>query len=346
MSYERENKETIRSEASRLQQQVNNLKPLVLSENPAVTVIFKGLMTMVDGKVLQELTNSPASSSCPICHKTYRQIAQPDGDFAPKEGSLHFGASILHFGLRTFEALCHIGYKQDVRKSRVPLSPAEKDVVRNREREVKAQFRQKLGLIIDQRRDGGAGSTTTGNVARKAFDHPQITSQILGVPQKLVENLAMLWGTMASGFEIDHEKFENLCKETKKIYFDSVAWYSIPPTLHKIFEHGRQLIEECPVPLGLTNEEASEANNKVLRAFRLHHSRKTSWRDGIQDLFQRMMEVSDPVIQSIASLSRGGIKRKKLSPKIIDLLKVPELFNEESDDETGKEDDNPDDREI
>ena len=91
-------------------------------------------MTMVDGKVLQELTNSPASSSCPICHKTYRQIAQPDGDFAPKEGSPQFGASILHFGLRTFEALCHIGYKQDVRKSRVPLSPAEKDVVRNCER--------------------------------------------------------------------------------------------------------------------------------------------------------------------------------------------------------------------
>lgn len=245
---------------------------------------------MVDGKVLQELTNSHASASCPICHKTYRQISQPDGDFVPKEGSLQFGASILHFGLRTFEALCNIGYRQDVKKSRVQLTSAEKETMANREKEVKAQFRTRLGLIVDQRRDGGAGNTTTGNVARKAFDHSDITSQILGVPEQLVENLGTIWGTLACGFEIDLDKFEEFCKETKLIFFDAVPWYSIPPTLHKIFEHGRQLVEECPLPIGLTNEEASEANNKILRSFRLHHARKSSWHEGVQDIFNQMIK--------------------------------------------------------
>ena len=172
LSYQPEDKAAILSEAADLDQQVKDLVPFVLSENPRVSVSFRALMTMIDGKVLQELTKSPASSSCPICHKTYRQIAQPDGDFEPKDGSLEFGASILHFGIRAIEALFHIGYRQDVKKSRTPLSPEEKEMVANRERDVKAQFREKLGLIIDQRRDGGAGNTTTGNVARKAFDHP------------------------------------------------------------------------------------------------------------------------------------------------------------------------------
>jgi len=169
LSYERETKETIRNEVSRLQLQVQNLKPYLLSENPKVEVSFRALLTMIDGKVLQEVTNSPAASSCPICHKTYRQIAQPDGDFQPKEGALQFGACILHFGIRSIEALFQMGYRQDIKKSRQALSPQEKETVANRERDVKAQFREKLGVIIDQRRDGGAGNTTTGNVARKLF---------------------------------------------------------------------------------------------------------------------------------------------------------------------------------
>jgi hypothetical protein len=50
----------------------------------------------------------------------------------------------------------------------------EKDKKKVREQKVKAEFREKLGLIVDQRRDGGAGNTTTGNVARRALSNPGI----------------------------------------------------------------------------------------------------------------------------------------------------------------------------
>jgi len=43
---------------------------------------------------------------------------------------------------------------------------------------VKAEFKEKLGLIVDQRRDGGAGNTTTGNVARKALANPGIFANL------------------------------------------------------------------------------------------------------------------------------------------------------------------------
>jgi hypothetical protein len=143
----------------------------------------------------------------------------------------------------------------------------------------------------------------------------------------LVQNLATIWGALSCGFDIDAEKFGQLCEETERIYFDEhngVGWYSLPPTLHKIFKHGKDIIRECPLPIGLTNEEASEANNKYLRSFRFHHTRKTSWKDGIQDLFHRLMDISDPLIQQTDSVHTARSKtRKALSPQILALLKPP-----------------------
>jgi len=132
---------------------------------------------------------------------------------------------------------------------------------------------------------------------------------------------------MASGFAINLDRFEQLCLRTKAVYFSSVGWYSMPPTMHKILEHGRQIIQECPLPLGLTNEEASESNNKIIRSFRLHHCRRTSWRDGVRDLFHRLIDVSDPIIQEKSlKISSKSTVRKPLTPQILALLKEPEAI--------------------
>jgi hypothetical protein len=114
--------------------EVKNLQTLILIEDPKVSITYKGLFTMIDGKVLNELTKNPASSSCPVCHQTSRQMSNPDGDFTPKPGTLEFGACILHFGLRSFEAICKIGYRQDVKKSHERLTEAEKKIISDREK--------------------------------------------------------------------------------------------------------------------------------------------------------------------------------------------------------------------
>jgi hypothetical protein len=71
---------------------------------------------------------------------------------------------------------------------------------------------------------------------------------------------------MASGYAIDGEKFGKLCADTNALYLndEKTNWYNIPPTIHKVLVHGKDIIEHCPLPIGLTNEEASEANNKIL----------------------------------------------------------------------------------
>ena len=230
--------------------------------------------------------------------------------------------------MRSFECICHIGYRQDVKKTRNRLTPAETELSKKREKEIKAQFLSQLGLAVDQCRDGGGGSTTTGNVARRAFQNAAVTSDICGVPVKLVENLATIWGALSCGFDVDPDKFAALCEETEKIYFDDnvgVGWYCMPSTLHKVLKHGADIIRACPIPIGLTSEEASEANNKFLRRFRLHHSRKRSWREGIKDLFDRLTDISDPVIQELLQASKIRTRaRRPLSSNILALLKAPE----------------------
>jgi hypothetical protein len=296
---------------------------------------------MIDGKVLNELTNNRAASSCPICHKTSKQISNPLGEFLAKSGTLEYGASILHFGLRSFEAICSIGYRQDFKKSHEKRTEKENKQMSDREKKVKAEFKEKLGLIVDQRRDGGSLNTTTGNVARIASENAEITAEIYNVPVQLVKNLKLIWGTMASGFAIDLKKFDEQCKETETIYHQSVGWYNIPPTIHKVLRHGKDLIENCALPIGLTSEEASEANNKVLRHVRLYHARKTSWLDHLSDLFHRMTDISDPVILAISSTKNKNHNRGKtaLSQDVISLLQHPLLsvsqaMKDDSDDDS------------
>ena len=169
IAFEKETRETIKVEGLRLRTELLNLQPLQLTPN--ITIKYEGLLTLVDGKVIQQLMECPSSSSCPICMGTYRQIASQQGDFSPKEGALQFGLSLLHFIIRAFEALLHIGYRQDIKKNWATLAPSEKEIVKQRTLQVKEEFRTKLGLIVDQPCPGWAGNSNSGNVARKAFSH-------------------------------------------------------------------------------------------------------------------------------------------------------------------------------
>jgi hypothetical protein len=136
---------------------------------------------------------------------------------------------------------------------------------------------------------------------------------------------------MASGYAIDGEKFGKLCADTNALYLndEKTNWYNIPPTIHKVLVHGKDIIEHCPLPIGLTNEEASEANNKILRNVRLHHTRKTSWSDGMSDLYHRMMDLSDPVVLDKSQQKKKKKEKKPLSSEILSLLQSPVMQIEE-----------------
>ena len=74
-----------------------------------------------------------------------------------------------------------------------------RDQISKTEKQVKKRFKDELGLIVDKARSGGFGSTNTGNVARKVFANPVITSSIVGVSTVLISNIGTIWSTLASG---------------------------------------------------------------------------------------------------------------------------------------------------
>ncbi len=53
LAYERESRESIQRESTRLRQDQESLKPFAFSLDPPVTVHYKGFLTMIDGKILQ-----------------------------------------------------------------------------------------------------------------------------------------------------------------------------------------------------------------------------------------------------------------------------------------------------
>jgi hypothetical protein len=109
--------------------------------------------------------------------------------------------------------------------------------------------------------------------------------------------------------------------------FQGAPWYNMPPTIHKVLEHGKDLIDHCPLPIGLTSEEASEANNKNLRKIRFHHARNSSMKNTMTDIFHRLTDTSDPIIVNFSTASRpaSARARKPLSDEIKALLESPEL---------------------
>ena len=115
LSFEIENKETSIAEHERLSTEIQNLDSYIVSENPSISISYQGLETLVDGKVVSNLTNGN-TTRCTVCDATRSEMAKNEGPFnAISDQRLSFGISPLHFGLRAFEALLHIAYKQDIK---------------------------------------------------------------------------------------------------------------------------------------------------------------------------------------------------------------------------------------
>ena len=298
---------------------MDELREILISENPRITLSFSGLFTLIDGKVLCAVTGAK-TMQCPLCHKNGPELAKNEDPFeVTSDQFLTYGASILHFGLRAFSTLLQIGYKQDFKSHRVTKEHSAK--YEARKVKVKEDFKRDLQLIVDS--SSGPGNTLSGNVARKAFENPVIFGRIIGVSPMLISNIFVIWRTLASHSKINTEKFGNFCKETLEIYISEVGWFNISPTIHKILVHGRHIVEACPVPIGWTSEECSESNNKFIRKYLSHHTRKTSHSDTMSDLFHRLLQVSDPCLLKKSGQAKTKVTRN-LTPEMRDLLILSE----------------------
>ena len=104
-------------------------------------------------------------------------------------------------------------------------------------------------------------------------------------------------------------------------------WFPVPATIHKVLIPAKQILENSSLPAGYFGEEASEARNKFFKRDREFHARKNSRVNNLENIFNRAMDTSDPVISSIR-LQYLLKRRHKLTlpSEAIAMLSLPQVL--------------------
>lgn len=285
--------------------------------------------------------------SCPICDATpltFNTLSNKNKDiFLSDPKSLQYGLSPLHAWIRIFETCLRISYRIDIKVWQVRGDENEQKFAQKKKKVQKILW-EKLGLIVDKpKQGGGCGNTNDGNTARRALQNPKLLARCLDLDSELLHKFKTILVALSCHFPIDPKKFQDLCNETAELYVERYSWYPMPSTLHKILIHGADVISTSILPVGMLAEEASESRNKDYKNFRTFHSRKRSRLENMEDLFNRVMDSSDPMISSMSLESKYRKKNMFCFDKDVrDLFMNPQDSGEsssniENDDRVGNE---------
>lgn len=297
--FKKETPDTIKKEVSNIREQISTLQPLELQiDGQTIEVSYQLVLTMIDGKVGQALTDTKASSSCIICQTTSSQLNQVPEKSLDNTDAYEFGLSPLHTRIRFMEHILKISYDLEFGPTgSIRNNDTNKELRNLKKKHVQDEF-LKCGLIIDQPKQG-SGNTNDGNTARRFFLDPERTSEITGVDINLISRFKTITEVLVSNEQIDARKFGDYAKETARLYKTKYPWRNMSSTVHKILYHGEDVIRHHVVPLGDLSEEAQEKRNKDYRFYREHNTRKITRNSTNEDLFNILLATSDPLISSI-----------------------------------------------
>lgn len=308
-------------EEAYFKEKISYLQPTVSKQKDREYHITHRLqLTMVDGKVCNALS-SVSSSKCYICNALPSEMNKIDQCLNKKvdESKYEFGLSPLHALIRFFEYFIHVAYKLDVKKWQ-SRSANDNMLVAAKKKHVQAEFREKLGLIVDKPKSGGSGTSNDGNTARRFFSNSEISAKIIGIKKELIDRCWTILQCLNSGYNINKTKFNDFALETARQLVAEYPWYYMPASVHKTLIHGAHVIEHALLSIGELSEEAAEATNKYIKSYRRDHTRKMNRILTNTDLINRLLLHSDPLISGLRKLP---VKKKNVLPKsVLNLLCV------------------------
>ena len=327
LQFLKESPEVIVAEKARLNEEITNLKDLQMDiASNSLKIEYQVFPSMFDIKSINALTSNDATQTFYICNLGNKHFKNIDYCLsAPvNEETLQYGISSLHARLRFFECVYKIGYKLPWKTWRLGKKNKNYSAFKERKNMIIKAFKTKLNLTIDQPKQT-AGNTTDGNSARKVFQHPEILSEITGVDLDLIKRFADILEAITCSYAIDPNLFADYCIDTARKYVALYKWYKMPPTVHKVLIHGKAIIIKAPVPIRMLSEEAQEACNKLIRRFREFSARKMTREKTMEDVFQRLMANSDPLIASLRNKSER--KRLNISSTVRTMLVEPNVID-------------------
>ena len=202
---------------------------------------------------------------------------------------------------------CHSDYQKWEEKAGLEKI-LKKDVVRD-------TIKEKTGLRLDYvcSAGGKGGTSTDGKQGRRFFSDElnPVINDLLATRSsrkhqanilKLHKQMSIILRIISCTRKIDVKKFDEHCKETMINIASNFPWVLLNHTLHGAIQHSAELIEmNGGESLGGYSEEGLEANNKDIRNYLEHLSRKTGTNQQIEDVMNRLLERSNPYLGSITS---------------------------------------------
>lgn len=336
INFAKESTQLAIAEKNRISAQIKNLtsSPVAL-DGKIIMVSHELILTMVDGKICNALTDTASTQRCYICGASSKEFNSIDKMLTRphKPSTLEFGLSVLHCWIRLFECLLHVGYKLPIKKWQARNQ--DKEIVAKHKANIQKEFKNRMGLIVDQPKPG-FGNSNDGNTARRFFRNADLASEITGVDKKIIERMHVILVTISSGYDINIDNLRKFSLDTAKYFVKLYPWYYMPPTVHKLLIHGPDVISNALLPIGQLSEEAQEARNKDFKKYRENYSRKCSREKCNEDIFNLMLVTSDPVITSYRKLPKKQLNR--FPKEVYDLIIPPNIhsssiFNTDDDDD-------------
>ncbi|KAL4154240.1 hypothetical protein QTP88_002065 [Uroleucon formosanum] len=217
--YAKETKEVTKTEVGRVENEIMKLKSVELNINNSVLCInYTMLMTMVDGKVINTLTES-SSQLCYICkcHPTNMNDLDNIKRFVVNEDNVKYGMSSLHAWIKFLELVLHIAYKLESAATTKRTTSEQKKKIEEKKKEIQFRLWNELGIKVDKVFQGRSTSNT-GNVARRFFRNTEKVAEITGIDLNLLNRFSTTLTVIFCGYEINYDEFENYAKDTAELY--------------------------------------------------------------------------------------------------------------------------------
>ena len=131
-----------KAEEQYINKQIANLQPFFTNiDRKKIQINYQLLLTMVDNKVINALTDTTSAMRCHLCNATSKNFNNIN-DMIQRPintSNLRFGISSLHAWIRFFEMFLHIGYKIN-NKQWQARKKSQKDSAAERKKKSKKVF--------------------------------------------------------------------------------------------------------------------------------------------------------------------------------------------------------------
>ncbi|XP_067639602.1 uncharacterized protein [Eurosta solidaginis] len=184
--YEQESSELIKATVSDIKNQNAILEPTIIEieEGNVIKIKHDLLLTMVDGKVLNLITNTTSTMKYPIC-KSQKDFENVD-DSITDELNYEYGISPLHARIRCMEFVLKLAYTLPQQGEVFVDNTTCKEKQNRRKKIIQDAFYKEIGLRVDCPKYE-CGNTNDGNFLRRFFENDEVTAHITKVDRDIVK---------------------------------------------------------------------------------------------------------------------------------------------------------------